>query len=53
MLKVICESNIVPNPNRKPKLIKSSIREIPVTISAFSIGMLVMPIITVRVRFFI
>ena len=32
---------------------KSSISEIPVTISAFSMGILVIPIIMVRVRFFI
>ena len=35
------------------KGIKPEMYEIPVTISAFSIGILVMPIITVRVRFFI
>ena len=46
------ESRIVPKPNRSPRLIKSSIREIPVTISAFSIGMLVIPIKIALFRLF-
>ena len=51
MLKVMWASKMVPIPNFIPKLIKRSINEIPVTISAFSIGMLVMPIIKARLRF--
>ncbi len=50
---VSSDNRIVPSPNRNPKLIKRSIREIPVTISAFNIGILVTPIIMVLVRFFI
>ncbi len=44
---------MVPIPKRNPKLIKSSIREIPVTMSAFSMGIFVIPITTVRERLFI
>lgn len=43
----------MPNPNRTPRLINSSISEIPVTISAFSMGILVIPIIMARFLFFI
>ena len=43
---------MVPKPNLTPILIKRSIREIPVTISAFSMGMLVIPIIMARFLFF-
>ena len=50
MLKVIWLKRIVPNPKRIPKLRKRSISEIPVTISAFSIGILVIPIRTALVR---
>ena len=38
---------MVLKPKEIPKAINASIREIPVTISAFSMGMLVMPMITV------
>ncbi len=43
MLKVICEIKMVLKPREIPKAINASIREIPVTISAFSMGMLVTP----------
>ena len=52
MQKVICASKIVPRPNFNPILIKSSIREMPVTISAFSMGMFVIPMTIARERFF-
>ena len=46
------DSSIVPKPNRSPMLMKRSMREIPVTISAFNMGILVIPMTTVRERFF-
>ena len=49
---MIWDSRIVPNPNRTPRLINSSISEIPVTISAFSMGILVIPIMMARFLFF-
>ena len=48
MLKVICAIRIVLNPREIPKAINASIREMPVTISAFSMGILVIPITIVR-----
>ena len=53
MLNVICASSTVVNPSENCgksilPAINNSIREIPVTISAFNIGILVIPIITVR-----
>ena len=48
----MCASRMVPKPNFIPKLRNRSIREIPVTISAFSIGIFVIPMRTARlVRF--
>ena len=47
MLNVIWDISTVLNPRDMPKAMNASIREIPVTISAFSMGMLVMPITTV------
>ena len=48
----MCDSRIVPKPNLAPRLKNRSIREIPVTISAFSMGIFVIPIRIVRlVRF--
>ena len=52
MQKVMWDNRIVPRPNRSPKLKKSNIREIPVTISAFSMGIFVMPMMIVRLFFF-
>jgi hypothetical protein len=46
-------SNTVVKPKVKPTLIKRSIKEIPVTISAFNIGIFVMPIKIARPFFFI
>ena len=43
ILNVIWASSIVLKPNLKPKLINKSMRDIPVTISAFSIGIFVIP----------
>jgi hypothetical protein len=48
ILKVICAIKIVLNPREIPNAIKASIREMPVTISAFSIGILVIPMKMVR-----
>ena len=62
ILKVICPISTVQKPKgssrskweRKfPMTRKTSIREIPVTISAFSMGMLAMPMKRERQRFFI
>ena len=44
----MCASRMVCIPKRNPKLMNNNIREIPVTISAFSIGILFIP----RSRFF-
>ena len=44
---MIWDISTVLNPRDMPKAMNASIREIPVTISAFSMGMLVMPITTV------
>ena len=52
MLKVMWEIKIVLNPRDIPKARKASIREIPVTISAFSMGMLVIPNTTVALTGF-
>ena len=41
---MIWDIRTVLNPREIPKAMKASIREIPVTMSAFSIGILVMPI---------
>ena len=49
----MCASSTVENPRVKRNATKSSIREIPITISALSIGMLVTPIIKVRIFGFI
>ncbi len=43
---------MVPSPNLSPKLINKSIREIPVTISAFNMGILVTPMMIARDLFF-
>ena len=43
----IRDSSTVLKPNDTPKAIKDSISEMPVTISAFSMGMFVIPIIIV------
>ena len=43
---------MVKKPNRNFKLKNSSINEIPVTMSAFSMGILVIPMIIVRLVFF-
>ena len=51
ILNVICASSIVVKPNLILKNMKRSIKEIPVTISALSMGILVMPIINVLVLF--
>lgn len=48
MLKVICARRIVIKPEPRCRNLNSSISEIPVTISAFIIGMLVTPMITER-----
>ena len=42
---------MVPIPNFIPRLMKRSISEMPVTISAFNMGMLVMPMMTALLRF--
>ena len=47
-MKVIWEMRTVSNPREMPKAMKASIREMPVTISAFSMGMLVIPMMAVR-----
>ena len=44
MLKVMCASRIVENPALKWKNLNKSIREIPVTISAFIMGILVIAV---------
>jgi hypothetical protein len=49
MLKVIWASRIVEKPELKFRNLKSSISEIPVTISALIMGILVMPMITERI----
>ena len=46
ILKVICARRIVVNPALICRNLNRSIREIPVTISAFIMGILVIPIIT-------
>ena len=51
ILNVMCAKRIVVNPNFTLKKIKRSINEIPVTISAFNMGILVIPIINVLVPF--
>ena len=52
MLNVICAISTVLNPREMPNAINASIREIPVTISEFSIGMLLIPMTMVRgIRF--
>ena len=43
ILKVMCAKRIVLNPRETPKATNISIREIPVTMSEFSIGMLLIP----------
>ena len=48
ILNVIWANKIVEKPREKRNAMNRSIREIPVTISAFSIGMFVTPIINVR-----
>jgi len=53
MLNVICAKRIVLNPSVKRNAMKRSIRDTPVTISAFSIGMFVTPIKRVRILEFI
>jgi hypothetical protein len=49
MLKVICASRIVVKPELICINLNKSIREIPVTISAFIMGMLVMPMMKERI----
>ena len=44
----MCAIRIVEKPKVKRNAIKSSIKEIPVTISEFKTGILVIPMITVR-----
>ena len=51
MLNVMCAKRIVVNPNLTLKKMKRSINEIPVTISAFNIGIFVIPIINVLAPF--
>ena len=52
ILNVICAISTVLNPREIPNAINASIREIPVTISEFSIGMLLIPMTMVRgIRF--
>jgi hypothetical protein len=53
MLKVIWDSNTLVNPRVKCKATKTNIKEIPVTISAFSIGTFVIAIRIVLGVFFI
>ena len=48
MLNVICANNIVENPSVNRHAMKRSMREIPVTISALSIGIFVTPSSNVR-----
>jgi hypothetical protein len=48
ILKVMCAKRIVVNPELKCKNLNKSIRDIPVTISALIIGILVIPIIKER-----
>ena len=43
---------MVEKPSRIRRMMNSSIRETPMTISLFSMGMLVMPVKTVRIFFF-
>ncbi len=44
----MCATRIVENPREKRKAMNKSISEIPVTISALSMGIFVTPIISVR-----
>ena len=53
MLNVMCASRMVPKPNCIRSVRKSSMKDTPVTMSAFSIGMLVTPMSAVRYFFFI
>ena len=50
MVKVICAIRTVLNPSEMPNAMNASIREIPVTISAFSMGILVMPMSKMCIR---
>ena len=52
-MNVIWAISIVPNPSVIRRAIKRSIRDTPITISAFIMGMLVRPIYMVRQRCFI
>ena len=52
MLNVMWAIKTVLNPREMPKAMNASIREIPVTISEFNIGMLFTPMTMVRGTFF-